>query len=156
MSLVFIHAYVGTLASFLSVPKFKPVITKLEDLPGTKLTWVVRQGTELEPLFMVRCLFFYDKTTLQHGFYVIRKRMKGSIRLLVMVFASGLRCWRNLRTWLDLLGLQMDCRLILWWEIYLIFHSFIDDDFNNICRESLFLSLQLKMSLKKQERVKWI
>lgn len=55
MSLVFIHAYVGTLASFLSVPKFKPVITKLEDLSTSKLTWVVRQGTELEQLFTVLC-----------------------------------------------------------------------------------------------------
>ena len=53
VSLVFIHGYVGTLASLLSVPKLKPIIRGLEDLPDSGLDWVVRRGTELHSLFLV-------------------------------------------------------------------------------------------------------
>lgn len=38
--LVFILGYVGTLISFLSVVKLKPIIFKLEDLPTSGLVWV--------------------------------------------------------------------------------------------------------------------
>ena len=53
ISLVFIHAYVGTLISFLSLPKLKPIVDSLEDLPASGLSWIVRRGTDLESLFMV-------------------------------------------------------------------------------------------------------
>ena len=54
IAVVFVYAYIGTLVSFLSVPKLKPIIFSLEDLPNSRLTyWVVRRGTDLDTLFMV-------------------------------------------------------------------------------------------------------
>ena len=50
---VFIHAYIGTFISFLSVPKLKPIISSLDDLPTSSLTWGTPKGTSLETLFMV-------------------------------------------------------------------------------------------------------
>ena len=53
LAVVFIHGYIGTLMAFLSVPKLKPVIGELEDLPKSRLDWYVRRGTDLESLFLV-------------------------------------------------------------------------------------------------------
>ena len=50
---VLIHGYIGKLISFLSVPKLKPIISSLEDLPASKLTWVIDRDTSLDSLFMV-------------------------------------------------------------------------------------------------------
>lgn len=52
-AVVFASAYVGNLISFLSIPKLSPIISKLEDLPGSKLDWGVQPGTALESLFTV-------------------------------------------------------------------------------------------------------
>lgn len=52
-ALVFIHAYIGTLVSFLSVPNLKPVIRSLDELPASGLGWIVWSGSDLESLFLV-------------------------------------------------------------------------------------------------------
>ena len=52
-AVVIIYLYVGTLISFLSVPKLRPIIFRLEDLPNSKLQWGVRAGTALDTLFTV-------------------------------------------------------------------------------------------------------
>ena len=62
ISLVFIHAYVGTLISFLSLPKLKPIVDSLEDLPTSGLSWIVRRGTDLESLFMVRYSYLLQRS----------------------------------------------------------------------------------------------
>jgi hypothetical protein len=54
MVVVFVYAYIGTLISFLSVPRMKPIISALEDLPSSSLNWEVTGGTSLESLFMVQ------------------------------------------------------------------------------------------------------
>ncbi|KZS12967.1 putative Ionotropic receptor 7e [Daphnia magna] len=51
-ALVFIHAYIGTLVSFLSVPNLKPVIRSLDELPASGLGWIVWSGSDLESLFL--------------------------------------------------------------------------------------------------------
>ncbi|XP_057377911.1 glutamate receptor ionotropic, delta-2-like isoform X2 [Daphnia carinata] len=51
-ALVFIHAYIGTLVSFLSVPNLKPVIRSLDELPDSGLGWIVWSGSDLESLFL--------------------------------------------------------------------------------------------------------
>lgn len=53
MVVVIIHAYIGTLMSFISFPKWDPIIFKLEDVPKSNLDWYVRRGTDLESLFLV-------------------------------------------------------------------------------------------------------
>ena len=53
VSIVFIHAYIGTFISFLTFPKLKPVISSLQDLPSSKLNWVLDRGTSLDSLFLV-------------------------------------------------------------------------------------------------------
>ena len=53
-ALVFIHAYIGTLMSFLSVPNQKPILRSLEELPTSELEWIVWRGSDLESLFMVQ------------------------------------------------------------------------------------------------------
>ena len=55
--MVFIHAYIGTLMSFLSVPNLKPILRSLEELPTSGLKWMVWRGSDLESLFMVQLLF---------------------------------------------------------------------------------------------------
>ena len=52
-AVVFASAYVGILISFLRFPKLSPIIDRLEDLPGSRLQWVVQRGTALDPLFIV-------------------------------------------------------------------------------------------------------
>ena len=61
-TVVFNYAYVGIYVSFLSVPKLKPIISSLEDLPKSHLSWVVPFGTTLDSLFMVgiTSLFYQD------------------------------------------------------------------------------------------------
>ena len=51
---VLIYAYIGTFISFLTFPKLKPIISSLEDLPSSKLTWVIDKGTSLDSLFLVK------------------------------------------------------------------------------------------------------
>lgn len=53
-AVVFASAYVGILMSFLSFPKLSPIVSRLEELPGSKLKWGVQRGTALESLFIVR------------------------------------------------------------------------------------------------------
>ena len=53
-AVVFASAYVGILMSFLSFPKLWPILSRLEELPGSKLKWGVQRGTALEALFTVR------------------------------------------------------------------------------------------------------
>ena len=53
ISVVFIHAYIGTLISFLSFPKLRPIVNSLEDVPKSGLHWSARRGTDLESLFTV-------------------------------------------------------------------------------------------------------
>ena len=52
-AVVFASAYVGILVGFLSFPRLSPIISKLEELPGSKLGWGVHRGTALETLFIV-------------------------------------------------------------------------------------------------------
>ena len=58
MVIVFIYAYIGTLISFLSVPKLRPIISSLDDLPSSSLSWEVPRGTSLESLFMVVIVYY--------------------------------------------------------------------------------------------------
>lgn len=53
MSAVFVSAYVGTLVSFLSVPKLDPIISKFEELPKSGLKWLVQNGLESYSTFLV-------------------------------------------------------------------------------------------------------
>ncbi|KAK4022871.1 hypothetical protein OUZ56_008315 [Daphnia magna] len=50
-AVVFASAYVGILVGFLSIPRLSPIISSLEELPGSKLEWGVQRGTALETLF---------------------------------------------------------------------------------------------------------
>lgn len=52
-AVVLMSAYGGILTSFLSLPKLRPIITSLEDLARSHLSWGVRRGTALESLFTV-------------------------------------------------------------------------------------------------------
>lgn len=52
-SVVFVHAYVGTLMSFLSVPRLKPILRSLDELPSSGLGWFIWRGSDLESFFLV-------------------------------------------------------------------------------------------------------
>jgi hypothetical protein len=56
-AMVFIYVYVGILVSFLSIPKLRPLVDSLEDLPTSGLDWGVKQGTAQLTIFTVQ--FFY-------------------------------------------------------------------------------------------------
>jgi uncharacterized membrane protein YjgN (DUF898 family) len=52
-AVIFVYVYVGTLVSFLSVPKLQPVVDSLEDLQGGHVNWGVRRGSITQTLFTV-------------------------------------------------------------------------------------------------------
>lgn len=51
-SVVFIHAYVGTLISYISVPRLQPIIRTLDEVPSSGLGWFVWRGSDLESTFL--------------------------------------------------------------------------------------------------------
>jgi hypothetical protein len=52
-AMIFIYVYVGILVSFLSIPKLRPLVDSLEDLPSSGLDWGVKQGTAQLTIFTV-------------------------------------------------------------------------------------------------------
>ena len=91
-AVVFVYVYVGTLVSFLSVPKLKPIIYRLEDLPNSKLKWSVTAGTALESLFKVLPLFRIHTSITGckiNNILPNRIQQKASIALLETDFDDG-------------------------------------------------------------------
>ena len=64
-AMVFIYVYVGILVSFLSIPKLRPLVDSLEDLPTSGLDWGVKQGTAQLTIFTVT--FFMSILFLNSG-----------------------------------------------------------------------------------------
>ena len=73
---IFIYAYIGTLISFLSVPKLKPIISSVEDLPSSPLQWIVRKGSVPATLFLVLKCLKISNCHLQNMFNLIKCRMQ--------------------------------------------------------------------------------
>lgn len=85
---VFNYAYTGTLVSFLSVPKLKPIISSLEDLPTSSLTLLVPKGTAFEAVFTVRHLQTTYKTVFLNHLMITQEATEGIYKTLGDILRS--------------------------------------------------------------------
>jgi hypothetical protein len=56
-AVIFVYVYVGILVSVLIVPKLRPLIDSLEDLPASNLPYGTRKATSTEALLSVIQIF---------------------------------------------------------------------------------------------------
>ena len=85
-AVVLTYAYVGSLVSFLSVPKVAPIIDSLDDLPSSKLRWTTQSSTAIESLFLASCPPPPHITFPYHINYYVYLLYKYLITSLIVMF----------------------------------------------------------------------